>query len=64
MFVMPRFFEIEELDMLAIGAWILGTGGGGSPYASHLVARHRPGGSTPSNPPEPHPQAAADGQAS
>lgn len=36
---MPRFLDAEELDLLAIGAWILGTGGGGSPYASHLVAR-------------------------
>lgn len=36
---MPRFLDAEELDLLAIGAWILGTGGGGSPYASHLVAQ-------------------------
>ena len=37
---MSRPIDAEELDLLAIGAWILGTGGGGSPYASHLVARH------------------------
>jgi uncharacterized protein len=36
---MPRILDKEELDLLAIGAWILGTGGGGSPYASCLVAR-------------------------
>lgn len=36
---MPRPLDAEELDLLAIGAWILGTGGGGSPYAAHLVAR-------------------------
>ncbi|MBN8919051.1 MAG: DUF917 domain-containing protein [Rhizobiales bacterium] len=36
---MPRFLDAEELDLLAIGAWILGTGGGGSPYASHLIVR-------------------------
>ncbi|WP_394092642.1 S-methyl thiohydantoin desulfurase domain-containing protein [Xanthobacter autotrophicus] len=37
---MPRMLDADELDLLAIGAWILGTGGGGSPYASHLVVRH------------------------
>lgn len=36
---MPRLMEADDLDLLAIGAWILGTGGGGSPYASHLVVR-------------------------
>ena len=36
---MPRLLDAEGLDLLAIGAWILGPGGGGSPYASHLVAR-------------------------
>jgi DUF917 family protein len=34
---MPRFLNGEELELLSIGAWILGTGGGGSPYAAHLV---------------------------
>lgn len=36
---MPRVLDADELDLLAIGAWILGTGGGGSPYASHLVVQ-------------------------
>ena len=36
---MPRLIDADELDLLSIGAWILGTGGGGSPHASHLVAR-------------------------
>jgi len=29
----------EELESLAIGAWILGTGGGGSPYLALLNMR-------------------------
>jgi len=29
-------FPSEHIDALAIGAWILGTGGGGSPYLSQL----------------------------
>jgi len=33
---MGRIFEASEIDPLAIGAWILGTGGGGSPYVSQL----------------------------
>ncbi len=28
---MIRDFEAGEIDPLAVGAWILGTGGGGSP---------------------------------
>src|ERR1019366_2278852 len=28
----PRELEIEDIEALAVGAWILGTGGGGSPY--------------------------------
>lgn len=36
---MPRFLDAEELDLLAIGVRILGTGGGGSHYASHLVVQ-------------------------
>ncbi|CAA0107307.1 Uncharacterised protein [Starkeya nomas] len=36
---LPRLLETDELDFLATGAWILGTGGGGSPYASHLGVR-------------------------
>ena len=31
-----RPFEADEIEPLAIGAWILGTGGGGSPYCSYL----------------------------
>ena len=33
---MIRDFEPEEIDPLAVGAWILGTGGGGSPYLAQL----------------------------
>jgi len=33
---MEREFPIESIDALAIGAWILGTGGGGSPYLAQL----------------------------
>lgn len=33
---MTRVFEAEEIDPLAVGAWILGTGGGGSPYLAQL----------------------------
>jgi uncharacterized protein len=33
---MDRNIEQGELQLLATGAWILGTGGGGSPYASFL----------------------------
>jgi len=33
---MGRQFGVEEIDPLAIGAWILGTGGGGSPYLAQL----------------------------
>jgi len=33
---MIRDFDVEEIDPLAIGAWILGTGGGGSPYLAQL----------------------------
>ena len=31
-----RQFARDEIEPLAVGAWILGTGGGGSPYASFL----------------------------
>ncbi len=30
----------DEIESLAIGAWILGTGGGGSPYLG--AAQHAP----------------------
>lgn len=33
---MIRDFAADEIDPLAIGAWILGTGGGGSPYLAQL----------------------------
>jgi DUF917 family protein len=33
---MTRDFEADEIDPLAVGAWILGTGGGGSPYLAQL----------------------------
>ncbi len=35
----PFELTAEDLDALAIGAWILGTGGGGDPYFSLLEAR-------------------------
>ncbi|MCX8995825.1 DUF917 domain-containing protein [Rhizobiaceae bacterium BDR2-2] len=33
---MIRDFQESEIDPLAVGAWILGTGGGGSPYLAQL----------------------------
>src|ERR1700710_422200 len=36
---MMRQIERDELEPLATGAWILGTGGGGSPYLSYLNMR-------------------------
>jgi DUF917 family protein len=35
----PRPVSAEEIESLAIGAWILGTGGGGSPYLALLNMR-------------------------
>jgi DUF917 family protein len=37
---MSRQLYREELEPLATGAWILGTGGGGSPYSSYLSVRN------------------------
>jgi DUF917 family protein len=34
-----RIVQLEEIEALAIGAWILGTGGGGSPYLGLLNMR-------------------------
>lgn len=34
-----RVLEREELELLATGAWILGAGGGGSPYLGYLNLR-------------------------
>src|SRR2546425_9926310 len=34
-----RPVSAEEIESLAIGAWILGTGGGGSPYLALLNMR-------------------------
>ena len=34
-----RTIEASEIEPLAIGAWILGTGGGGSPYKNYLNVR-------------------------
>ena len=36
---MQRIIRADELEPLAIGAWILGAGGGGSPYCSYLNMR-------------------------
>lgn len=35
----PRKLPIEDIEALALGAWILGTGGGGSPYYNLLNMR-------------------------
>ena len=42
---MSKYLTSEELDFLATGSWILGTGGGGSPYSSYLsLKQHYNGG--------------------
>ena len=33
---MTRTLDAQDVDDLAVGAWVLGTGGGGSPYLNHL----------------------------
>ena len=33
---MSRNLDAMDVDDLAVGAWIIGTGGGGSPYLNHL----------------------------
>jgi len=33
---MTRNLDATDVDDLAVGAWIIGTGGGGSPYLNHL----------------------------
>ena len=44
---MSRTLGREEVDDLAIGAWVIGTGGGGNPYLNHLnVQRMAAQGST------------------
>lgn len=35
-----RAITIDDLEAFATGAWIMGTGGGGDPYASLLEAKH------------------------
>ena len=35
-----RDITLDDIESLAIGAWILGTGGGGSPYLGLLNMRH------------------------
>src|SRR5262249_59490884 len=35
----PRPVSLDEIESIAIGAWILGTGGGGSPYLALLNLR-------------------------
>ena len=34
-----REMTIENIESLAVGAWVLGTGGGGSPYLGLLNMR-------------------------
>src|SRR5262249_4843500 len=36
---MIRAISLDEIESIAIGAWILGTGGGGSPYLALLNLR-------------------------
>jgi DUF917 family protein len=36
---MRREITVEDIESLAVGAWILGTGGGGSPYLGLLNMR-------------------------
>jgi DUF917 family protein len=35
----PRVLPLDDIEALAVGAWILGTGGGGSPYLGLLNLR-------------------------
>src|SRR5690348_13203775 len=35
----PREVTLDDIECLAVGAWILGTGGGGSPYLGLLNMR-------------------------
>ena len=35
----PRILTIDDIEALALGAWILGTGGGGTPYHRLLNMR-------------------------
>ena len=37
--LMTRPVTADEIEALAVGAWILGTGGGGSPYLALLNMR-------------------------
>jgi DUF917 family protein len=37
--VTPRDITLDDIECLAVGAWILGTGGGGSPYLGLLNMR-------------------------
>ena len=37
---MSRTLTIDDIDDLAVGAWVIGTGGGGSPYLNHLNVRN------------------------
>jgi DUF917 family protein len=36
---MTRTLELDDIEALAVGAWVLGTGGGGSPYLGLLNMR-------------------------
>jgi hypothetical protein len=37
---MPKLITSEQLDCLATGAWILGTGGGGDPYRNGTLSKN------------------------
>lgn len=41
-----KLLELDDIEALAVGAWILGTGGGGSPYHSLLNMRRLYAGGT------------------
>ena len=36
---MSRYLTATDVDDLAVGAWIIGTGGGGSPHLAHLTVQ-------------------------
>ena len=37
---MSRYINAQTIDDIALGAAVLGTGGGGDPYAGSLMAKH------------------------
>lgn len=37
---MSRYINVQTIDDIALGAAVLGTGGGGDPYVGSLMAKH------------------------